>query len=321
MTATLETFRLKAAPGPAPMLLLSDAPAEVNLIERHRPKRLADLAAQPHVVARLGFFVQFPTSCAFVFDGPTGVGKTSTAEALANELGVDPFWGLQRIKAGEQDAEAVADALKMLRYAAPGSGWKLVIVDEADWMSPKAAMLWLSALEDLPPKSIIVFTTNHVDKFQDRFLDRCELIRFDSDATAMRFDAQQLINQIWEREGGLGEAPRFDSLDGVIDTKGRLSLRRVVGALTPMLRERRAVVTSSVDAPKPAPSVEDKPVEQPAVTRTRRDGLDTIDWANVAERRRNGESWRVLAESLGLPETTIRGRLRTLGFITRKASA
>ncbi len=168
MSATIESFRLTTPPAPAPMLPLSDAPPEVNLIERHRPKRLGDIAAQPHVVSRLGFFTQFPCSCAFVFEGPTGVGKTSTAEALANELGVDSFWGLQRIKAGEQDAEAVEQALKMLRFAAPGSGWKLVIVDEADWMSTKASMLWLSALEDLPSKSIIVFTTNHLERFQDR---------------------------------------------------------------------------------------------------------------------------------------------------------
>ena len=41
-----------------------------------------------------------------------------------------------------------------------GSGWKVLVCNEADRMTTSAETIWLDALEGLPPKSVIVFTTN-----------------------------------------------------------------------------------------------------------------------------------------------------------------
>ena len=54
-------------------------------------------------------------------------------------MGVDFDWGLIRIKSGQQDGETVERTIHDLRLTcAAGSGWKLVIVDEADYASQKA---------------------------------------------------------------------------------------------------------------------------------------------------------------------------------------
>ena len=87
--------------------------------------------------------------------------RLSVPDGLTAPLGAVEFGGLEVVKSGTQDAETVERVLKGLRYTPMcGSGWKVVVCDEADLMSPKAGQLWLSALEDLPPKSVIVFTTN-----------------------------------------------------------------------------------------------------------------------------------------------------------------
>jgi hypothetical protein len=228
----MSQFTLRTPAEQTRLGLTSPPPAPQAPTERHRPRELSSIVGQGGAVWRLKEFLECPYSTAFLFEGETGTGKTTAALCLAAELGAVEFGGLDRIKAGMQDAEAVERVLDTLRFTPMlGSGWKVVIVDESDWMSPKAAQLWLSALEDLPTKSIVVFTTNHPGKFQDRFLDRCERIAFESSAANLRQDAEALIAKVWTGEGRTGEAPRLDQLNGVIDGLGNLSFRRVVQAV------------------------------------------------------------------------------------------
>jgi ATPase family associated with various cellular activities (AAA) len=187
---------------------------------------------------------------AFLFSGETGTGKTSVALSLANELGVSEDWGLHRVSSGAMDAEAVEGILTTIRYTAPGNGWKLVICDEADTMSPKAKQLWLSALEELPAKTVIVFTTNHAAKFEQRFLDRCEHLGFASDASFLAQDAQALIDKIWAAEGLGSMPPRASALTGLIE-KGAISFRRVVQALVQANRHTKSEVKPEPAGPIP----------------------------------------------------------------------
>jgi ATPase family associated with various cellular activities (AAA) len=233
-------------------LRLTDAPKPPQqLTEKYRPQCLDDLVGQPEAVARLRAFVSAPYSTAFVLHGETGTGKTSAAVAVANDLGCDPFWAVHKISSGEMDAEAVEKALKCLRLTAPGSGWKVIICDEADSMSAKAKQLWLSALEALPGHSVIIFTTNHVEKFQRRFLDRCESIEFHASDESQLDAAQLLMNRIWTAEGTAGEPCDVRNIPWLLEN-GSISFRRVVRAFE---QARLGAFTPRHEAPVPEPTV------------------------------------------------------------------
>lgn len=215
-------------------------PGPVALTEKHRPRCLDDIVGQGFAVHRLQSFLEFPHSAAFVFSGATGTGKTSAAMALANELGVDYDWGFRHIKSGELDVEEVRAALNQLRFACPcGSGWKLIIADEADLMHKKSVALWLSGLESLPEKSIIIFTTNHPENFENRFLDRCEHIEFESNARTLWQDAQLLLARLWTAEGLHGCPPSVEKFWNDIVDEGTLSFRRVVRAVETEMRRQQ----------------------------------------------------------------------------------
>ncbi|MGH7223102.1 MAG: AAA family ATPase [Gemmataceae bacterium] len=97
--------------------------------------------------------------------GEAGTGKTSAALLLAEALGVQidqaEFGGLHQIASGEQTGETVRRRMESLRCRPFfGSSWKVLVVNEADAMTPNAAFVWLDALEDLPPQTVIIFTTN-----------------------------------------------------------------------------------------------------------------------------------------------------------------
>lgn len=223
-------FALKQATSPHPRLALTDAPVAVQLTEKYRPYRLADLHGQGWAVHRLTCYAEQPYPTAFLLTGDTGTGKTSAALALAHELDIDPDWSLHRIASGTMDAEAVESAIRSLRYSAPGGGFRMALADEADLMSPKAQHLWLSALEDLPPRAVVVFTTNAPGRLPQRFRDRCETIPFGSDADLLMQDAQTLADRVWAGERLPGKAPAVGSLPGIIES-GAISFRRVVQSL------------------------------------------------------------------------------------------
>ena len=83
-----------------------------------------------------------------------------------------------------------------------GSGWKVVIINEADRMTPQAEVMWLDGLEKLPAKTVVVFTTNNLHKLTDRFIRRCEVQRFDANSDEFRDGMVDVVRQVWKRETG-----------------------------------------------------------------------------------------------------------------------
>lgn len=217
--------------------LMEPPPEPIKLDEKHRPKRLREIVGQSYAVVSLEAFVDDPYPQAMVFSGETGTGKTSAAFCLANELGVNRDWNFQHVKSGELDVEAVQSALKMSRYVGIGDNWKMILCDEADISSSRAKGLWLSALEDIPAKTVIVFTTNEPDKLGQRFLDRCEHIKFESNARTLKPDGQTYLNRIWVAEGLPGNPPNIEDAKGVI-INNVISFRRIARFVEQEMRKQ-----------------------------------------------------------------------------------
>ena len=223
--------------------ILQAVPGTGPLTEKYRPRKLDGLWGQVEVVRALRAFMAEPFPTAFVFEGETGTGKTSAAIALAAELGCDlsqnppEFGGLHVIASGEQTADTIRDIHnQMWRCPFSGSGWKVLIVNEADRMSVAAETIWLDRLESLPPKTVIIFTTNFPEKLSQRFRDRCTRLAFESDAQKLSDAARNLVKAIWQQE--TGKAPAFKTVAGIVERAtedGKISLRRVVQVLSPMV--------------------------------------------------------------------------------------
>jgi len=207
------------------------------LVERYRPITLDAIFGQAKVVKVLRKFASQPYSTAFVFEGETGTGKTSAALALAAALGCDldqkEFGGVQTIASGEQSADAVREAYQHMHVAPwSGSGWKVVIVNEADRLARTAEVIWLDVLESLPAKTVIVFTTNEAARLSQRFLDRCTRLTFESDAVKLRASANQFATAVWTEE--TGKKPHATKIQKIVESTqadGRISFRRLVQTL------------------------------------------------------------------------------------------
>jgi hypothetical protein len=222
-----------------------------QLTEKYRPARLADLVGQGWIKSELEHFTAAPYPCAMIFAGDTGTGKSSAVRGLAADLGCPPS-DFTVVKSGQLDGEMLEGVEIIFRYAPMHSGWRVIEFQEADMMTPKAERLFLSILEEIPPRTVVVFTTNRPEWFnaRPRLRDRCELYQFAADAATLRQDADALAASIWAAEGGTGPAPTADAIPGAIEGDA-LSFRRVVAGLERILR--RDPERFTLAPPKQAP--------------------------------------------------------------------
>ena len=230
----------------------------MDFLNQYRPKRLGDVLGQPAVVRALKQFVAEPYSVAMLFHGDTGVGKTSTAFALAADLGCrveeGDLGGVIELASGEQNGQHVRDTLRRLSLRPFfGSGWKVAIVNEVDRMTDAAETVWLDGLESLPDRSVVVMTTNSPERLSRRMRERCDQYAFEGRREKLQPVIQKMARRIWsEQVGGKVKPPKFDKLgvpnDGLYDCLN-VSFRLAIQQLSRLVREaRRGNGTTNLDA-------------------------------------------------------------------------
>src|SRR5205085_12679512 len=124
---------LQKTPHPARgNLMQSDLLFPQSLAEKYRPVRIADFIGLDRPKKVLSAFSKRPTSGAWLFVGPSGVGKSTMALALPGEIRAE----LHKIPSQKCNAQTIEDTVRQCWYApvTPG-GFHVVLADEADQMT------------------------------------------------------------------------------------------------------------------------------------------------------------------------------------------
>jgi replication-associated recombination protein RarA len=91
-------------------------------------------------------------------DGPSGTGKTTLANIIANELGTLPH-NIQDLNAQKLNAEKRRDIEYSATTYPMGGGWRAIIINEAHAMPGDAVQWLLTMLENLGKRTVVIFTT------------------------------------------------------------------------------------------------------------------------------------------------------------------
>jgi DNA polymerase III subunit gamma/tau len=181
---------------------------------KYRPQTFDDIVGQTHVTRTLKNAVeQNRLAHAYLFVGPRGTGKTSTARILAKALscvkgptvtpcGVcDPcreiaagnsFGVFEYDAASNTQVDKIRELIIERAKIAPPHGYKykMYIIDEVHMLSPSSFNALLKTLEEPPPNVIFIFATTEVNKVPLTIVSRCQ--RFDLNRIATNLIAQQL---------------------------------------------------------------------------------------------------------------------------------
>ena len=179
---------------------------------KYRPQIFDDLVGQIHVSRTLKNAVaQNRLAHAYLFVGPRGVGKTSTARILAKSLNcikgptVTPCGecdNCREIAAGNSldvieidgasnnSVEDVRQLRENVRYAPAKGRYKIYLIDEVHMLSPAAFNALLKTLEEPPEHVKFIFATTEPQKVLATILSRCQ--RFDLHRIPANLIAQHL---------------------------------------------------------------------------------------------------------------------------------
>jgi replication factor C small subunit len=178
------------------------------LSEKYRPQTIGEFIGLEKPRKVMSAFAKRPSACAWLFTGPSGVGKSSLALALAKELRAD----FHHIPSQRCTAESINDTVRLCWYVPINGTFHLVLVDEADRMTPAAQLALLSKLDstDPPPNTVFVFTCNGTKGLEDRFLSRCRVLEFSS--YGMRDALAQFLARVWALETNGAQGPDFQRI-------------------------------------------------------------------------------------------------------------
>ena len=171
-----------------------------SLYRKWRPQTFEDIIGQKHITQTLMNAISLNRiSHAYIFSGPRGVGKTSTARILAKSLNCENGPTLQpcnkcdrcvRITDGysmdvieidgasNNGVDSIRELRNKVNFAPTGGKYKIYIIDEVHMLSQGAFNALLKTLEEPPPHVIFVFATTDPHKIPSTILSRCQWFNF-----------------------------------------------------------------------------------------------------------------------------------------------
>ena len=151
-------------------------------IEKYRPTNLSEVVGQSSVTDRLKNYVKERSMPHLLFAGPAGIGKTTSALALAREMFGD-LWkhNLHELNASdERGIDVVRGKFKEFARTAPlgEDGFKIIFLDEADALTGAAQAALRRTMERYARTCRFIMSCNFSSKIIDPIQSRCAVFRF-----------------------------------------------------------------------------------------------------------------------------------------------
>jgi DNA polymerase III subunit gamma/tau len=195
---------------------------------KHRPQTFGALVGQDHVATTLSNAIQGGRiGHAYLFSGPRGVGKTSTARILAKSLNCEhgptpspcgvcsnctEITSSMAIDVYEIDGasnngvDQIRDLRENVRFSPAKSRYKIYIIDEVHMLTSEAFNALLKTLEEPPEFVVFIFATTEPERVKITIRSRCQHYRFKRISSQMMAEHLRAISaqqQVSISEGAL----------------------------------------------------------------------------------------------------------------------
>jgi len=173
-------------------------------VEKYRPKTIDECILPDGIKKTFQDFLQAGEIPNMLLSGPPGIGKTTVAKALCNQLGAD-YYVINGSDEGRfldtvrTNAKNFASTVSLTSE----SKHKVIIIDEADNTTSDVQLLLRASIEEFSKNCRFIFTCNYKNKIIDPLHSRCSVVDFsvnkkDKPTIAAQFFAR--INYILNKE-------------------------------------------------------------------------------------------------------------------------
>ena len=148
-------------------------------VEKYRPKTIEDCILPESIKKTFSEFLNKGEIPNMLLAGPPGVGKTTVAKALCNELGVD-YYVINGSDEGRfldtvrTNAKNFASTVSLTSE----SKHKVIIIDEADNTTSDVQLLHRASIEEFQNNCRFIFTCNYKNKIIEPLHSRCAVVEF-----------------------------------------------------------------------------------------------------------------------------------------------
>lgn len=206
-------------------------------VEKYRPKTVDDVAHQDEVTNTLKGAIATGVLPHLLFYGPPGTGKTSTVLALARTLyGPDTYKDriLELNASDERGIQVVREKIKTFAQVAVGRGthqagypcppFKVIILDEADTMTPDAQSALRRTMETYSTVTRFCLICNYVTRIIEPLASRCAKFRFSA------LGREPMLNRLRFIAREEDVKITADGLEAIVDLSGG-DMRKAVTAM------------------------------------------------------------------------------------------
>jgi DNA polymerase III delta prime subunit len=164
-------------------------------VEKYRPRKIADTILPKHLKDTFQKVVDSGEMQNMLFTGTAGLGKTTVAKALCNELGLDYI-----IINGSEEGNIDTLRGKVKQFASSVSlqgGYKVVILDEADYLNPQSTQPALRGfIEEFSNNCRFILTCNFKNRIIEPLHSRCGVYEFNTSKKDLVPLAEQMLGRL-----------------------------------------------------------------------------------------------------------------------------
>lgn len=144
-------------------------------VEKYRPKHIKDYVFKDSdQKSQVQSWVKEGSIPHLLFSGSAGIGKTTLAKVLLNELGIEDYDVLEINASRENRIDDMRDKITNFIQMIPFGPFKVVLLDEADYLTPASQAILRGLMESYSNHSRFILTCNYPNRIIPALHSRCQ---------------------------------------------------------------------------------------------------------------------------------------------------
>jgi replication factor C small subunit len=140
-------------------------------VESYRPDTLDGYVGNEHILEKVKIYIENEDVPHLLLYGQAGTGKTTLAKIITNQIDCDVMY----INASdENNVDTVRDKIRGFASSMGFRKWKIIILDESDYLTPNAQAALRNLMETFSKSTRFILTCNYVEKIIDPIQSRCQ---------------------------------------------------------------------------------------------------------------------------------------------------